>query len=77
MQFHGYRKSCKPATVAVWKQVVAILKEFMIAANKIKQINAGHAKEFHEKLKARGMATTTINKRIQFARQFMHDTVDW
>jgi len=35
------------------------------------------SKEFHEKLKARGMATTTIHKRIQFARQFMHDAVDW
>ncbi|MFN5906612.1 MAG: tyrosine-type recombinase/integrase [Planctomyces sp.] len=33
--------------------------------------------EFHEKLKARGMAPTTIHKRIQFARQFMHDAVDW
>ena len=35
------------------------------------------SKEFHEKLKAKGMATTTIHKRIQFARQFMHDAVDW
>ena len=43
---------------------------------RINQITAGHAKEFHEKLKARGMATTTIHKRIQFARQFMHDAVD-
>ena len=44
---------------------------------RINQITAGHAKEFHEKLKARGMATTTIHKRIQFARRFMHDAVDW
>jgi len=44
---------------------------------RINQITAGHAKEFHEKLKARGIATTTIYKRIQFARQFMHDAVDW
>ena len=70
-------KSRKPATVAVWKQVVANLKEFMPAGIKINQITAGHAKEFHEELKARGMATTTIHKRIQFARQFMHDAVDW
>ena len=34
------------------------------------------SKEFHEKLKVKGMATTTIHKRIQFARQFMHDEVD-
>jgi hypothetical protein len=31
------------------------------------------SKEFHEKLKARVMATTTIDKRIQLARQFMRD----
>jgi integrase len=70
-------KSRKPATVAVWKQVVANLKEFMPEGIRINQITAGHAKEFHEKLKAKGMATTTIHKRIQFARQFMHDAVDW
>jgi hypothetical protein len=38
---------------------------------RINQITAGLAKEFHEKFKARGMATTTIHKRIQFARQFV------
>jgi hypothetical protein len=70
-------KSRKPATVAVCKQVVANLKEFMPEGIRINQITAGHAKEYHEKLKARGMATTTIHKRIQFARQFMHDAVDW
>jgi site-specific recombinase XerC len=53
------------------------LNEFMPEGIRINQITAGHAKEFHEKLKARGMATTTIHKRIQFARQFMHDAVDW
>jgi hypothetical protein len=71
---HG--ASRKPATVAVWKQVVANLKEFMPEGIRINQLTAGHAIEFHEKLKARGMATTTIHKRIQFARQFMHEVVD-
>ncbi|MBU6386042.1 MAG: phage integrase SAM-like domain-containing protein [Planctomycetes bacterium] len=52
------------------------LKEYIPEGIRINQITAGHAKEFHEKLKARGMATTTIHKRIQFARQFMHDAVD-
>ncbi len=47
---HG--KSRKPATVAVWKQVVANLKEYMPEGIRINQITAGHAKEFHEKLKA-------------------------
>jgi hypothetical protein len=71
---HG--ASRKPATVAVWKQVVANLKEFMPEGIRINQLTAGHAIEFHEMLKARGMATTTIHKRIQFARQFMHEVVD-
>jgi len=70
-------KTRKPATVSVWKQVVANLKEFMPAGIRVDEITVGHAKEFHEKLKAKGMATTTIHKRIQFARQFMHDAVDW
>jgi site-specific recombinase XerD len=54
---------------AAWLAKSSALREKLIAV--------GHAKEFHEKLKARGMATTTIHKRIQFARQFMHDAVDW
>jgi hypothetical protein len=41
---HG--KSRKPATVAVWKQVVANLKEYMPEGIRINQITAGHAKEF-------------------------------
>ena len=53
------------------------LKEYIPEGIRINQITAGHAKEFHDKLKAIGMATTTIHKRIQFARQFMHDAVDW
>ncbi len=44
--FDGYierqGKSLKPATVAVWKQVVANLKEFMPEGIRINQITAGH-----------------------------------
>jgi integrase len=43
---------------------------------RINQITAGHAKEFHEKLKANGTATTTIHKQIPFVRKFMHDAVN-
>ena len=56
--------------------MAANLKELMPEEIRINQITAGHAKEFHEKLKAKGMATTTIHKRIQFARQFMHEVVN-
>ena len=47
-------KSRPTAAVAVWKQVVANLKDFKSAGIRINQITAGHAKEFHEKLQARG-----------------------
>ncbi|MFY8072349.1 MAG: hypothetical protein ACOVNQ_11720 [Pirellula sp.] len=48
--------------------MVANLKEYMPEGIRINQITAGHAKGFHEKLKAKGMAKTTIYKRIQLAR---------
>jgi hypothetical protein len=51
-------------SILSWNQVVANLKEFMPEGIRINQITAGHAKEIHEKLKARGMATMTIHKRI-------------
>jgi integrase len=69
--------SRKPGTVAVWKLIINNLKELMPPDIRLDKITVGHAKEFHEQLKARGMATTTIHKRIQFARQFLHDAVDW
>jgi hypothetical protein len=53
-------------SILSWKQVVANLKEFMPEGIRINQLTAGHAIEFHEKLKARGMARTKIHKRIQF-----------
>jgi hypothetical protein len=44
--FYGYielqRKSHKPATVAVWKQVVSNLNEVMPEGIRINQITAGH-----------------------------------
>ncbi len=49
---HG--KSRKPATVAVWKQVVANLKEFMPAGIKINQITAATRKSFTKSSKLVG-----------------------
>jgi hypothetical protein len=71
---HG--KTRKPATVSVWKPVVATLKELMPAGIRVDEITVGHAKVY-EKLKAKGIATSTIHKRIEYPRQFMHDAVDW
>ena len=42
-----------------------IFKEYMPEGIRNNQITAGHAKEFHEKLKARGMATTKRTRRCK------------
>jgi integrase len=69
-------KSKKPGTLEVWRQVIALLNEYLpdIA---LADVTKGHAKKFHEDLKGRGLASTTIHKRIGFARQFFEDAVDW
>jgi integrase len=66
----------KPGTLAVWRQVVSNLNELMPKGIRLDEITVGDAKDFHEALKARGMKTTTIFKRIQFCRQFLNDAVD-
>jgi integrase len=67
----------KPATREVWRQVMAMLREYMPKGIAIDDVTAGHAKRFHEQLKERGLASATIHKRIGFARQFFQDAVDW
>ena len=56
---------------AAWLAQSPPLREKLIAVGLVEP------EPIPQKLKARGMATTTIHKRIQFARQFMHDAVDW
>jgi integrase len=67
----------KPGTVAVWRQVIANLNELMPKGIRLDEITVGHAKAFHEGLKAKEMESTTIHKRIGFARQFINDAIDW
>ena len=67
----------KPGTVAVWRQVVANLNELLPVGIRLNEITVGHAKAFHEGLRAKGMESTTIHKRISFAKQFLQDAVDW
>ena len=69
--------SKKPGTVAVWRQVVANLNELLPVGIRLDEITVGHAKAFHEGLRAKGMESTTIHKRIGFAKQFIQDAVDW
>jgi integrase len=70
-------KTRKKSTVSLWQQAVKNLNDFMPVGIRIDQITIGHAKEFHDRLKLEGLASSTIHKRIQFARQFFHDAVDW
>ena len=75
MARHGDGK--KPGTITVWRQVMRMLREYLPADLPIDQITAGHAKEFLGKLRARGLASATVHKRVGFARQFFQDAVDW
>ncbi len=75
MDRHGAAK--KPATRVVWGQVMALLREYMPKGITLTEITVGHAKAFQSSLKERGLASTTIYKRIGFARQFFEDAVDF
>lgn len=67
----------KPATIDVWKQVMGNLETHFPAEIRMDEITTGHAKAFLEWLRAKKMRPTTIYKRMQFARQFFNDAVDW
>ena len=79
--------SKKPATRIVWAQVVTSLNKHMPKGIALNAVTAGHAKGYLEKLLAqrksnkdgtiRKLSSTTIHKRISFARQFFQDAVDW
>ena len=69
--------SKKPATRIVWQQVINSLIESMPSGIELKGVTAGHAKNYLEKLKGSTLASTTIHKRISFARQFFQDACDW
>lgn len=69
--------SVKPATMTVWAQVEKNLVDMMPKGIRLDEITTGHAKEFHDKLKAKGMAKATISNRISKCKQFFNDAVDW
>jgi len=56
---------------------MAMLREYMPKGIAIEDVTAGHAKRFLEQLKERGLSSTTIHKRVTFARQFFQDPVDF
>jgi len=72
---HG--KDKKPATLIVWGQVIQDLKRNMPKGIALDEITAGHAIQFVENIKERGLAISTVHKRVKFSRQFFQDAIDW
>jgi integrase len=67
----------KPGTIAVWRQVESELTKFMPEGILLSDVTRGHAKQFHESLKKRGLATLTIVKHVRIAKQMLEDAVEW
>lgn len=67
----------KPATIIVWKQAIKTLKANMPQGILLADVTIGHAKHFHEQLKAGKLGPTTAHKRLQFATQFFQYAVEW
>ena len=59
----------KPGTIGVWVQIIDNLKNLMPEGIRIDEVTAGHADAFHDALKAKGMKSSTIHKRISFSKQ--------
>tara|TARA_R110002072_G_scaffold59882_6_gene152226 strand:+ start:25170 stop:26546 length:1377 start_codon:yes stop_codon:yes gene_type:complete len=74
---HRKGPSKKPATRVVWGQVMALLREYMPDGILMRDVTVGHAKQFAESLRDRPLASSTVHKRVGFARQFFEDAVDW
>ena len=70
-------KTKKPGTITVWKQVRASLIKHMPTGIALDKVTKGHAKEFHEAMKARKLAGLTIAKHVRIARQMFQDAVEW
>jgi integrase len=64
------RIDVKPATREVWSQPVRNLKQFFGVDRPLRNITAGDAENFRLFLVGEKLSATTVQKRLQFARQF-------
>lgn len=60
----------KPATLIVWKQVIASLEEHLPGGVKLSAVTIGDAKDWIDSMRVKKLAETTIHKRLTFAKQF-------
>ncbi len=65
------RIDVKPATIEVWQQVVRNLLSHFGAERELTTITEGDADLFKMFLIQEGLASTTVAKRLQFARMFL------
>ena len=69
------RIDVKPATKEVWSQTQRNLLEFFGADRTLESITEGDAEDFKLYLIGENLASTTVHKRLQFARQFFRNAV--
>lgn len=69
-EYTARRIDVKPATKEVWQQVVRNLRDYFGAQRALASITEGDADDFKMFLVQEGLASTTIHKRLQFARMF-------
>ncbi len=74
-EYVASRKDVKPATKLVWGLVIADLCQFFGEDCRIDQITPDRAEDFKVFLKARGLAQTTVHKRLNVCRQFFRYAV--
>lgn len=61
---------CTPATLVVWRHTIRNLCDFFGRDCRLADMTSTRAEAFRRYLIAQGLADTTINKRLQFARMF-------
>jgi len=66
------RGDLKPATKIVRGQVIRDLNNYFGESRDVRTISPGDADDFKQSLIKRGLAPTTIHKRLQSARSFFH-----
>ena len=69
------RIDVKPATQEVCQTNIRSLLKHFGEARELPTINEGHAEDFKLYLIGEGLASTTVHKRLQFARQFFCDAM--
>lgn len=68
-------KSVKPATVEIWKTASDSMIKSLGKILTLHQVNAAHAQQWIDQMRADGLKPTTIHKRVQFGKQFLHHAV--